>query len=199
MMLSSVSQRQGSARCRALNVDAQIVKPFYAEDLQSEIARVLEERESHRPTKTDETSTPVAGKGLNVLVAEDNTVNQMVMQRLLNKRGHRVTIAGSGKAALQALETQAFDLILMDVQMPEVDGLEATREIRRRETPSNRTPIVALTAHAMSGDRERCLAAGMDGYMTKPVSPRELEEVLEKYGARGAGLAACGVQLASER
>jgi PAS domain S-box-containing protein len=199
MMLSSVSQRQGLARCRALNVDAQIVKPFYAEDLQSEIARVLEERESHRPTKTDETSTPVAGEGLNVLVAEDNTVNQMVMQRLLNKRGHRVTIAGSGKAALQALETQAFDLILMDVQMPEVDGLEATREIRRRETPSNRTPIVALTAHAMSGDRERCLAAGMDGYMTKPVSPRELEEVLEKYGARGSGLAACGLRGASER
>jgi CheY-like chemotaxis protein len=122
-------------------------------------------------------------------------VNQLVMQRLLTKRQHKVTIASSGKAALQALESEQFDLILMDVQMPELDGLEATREIRRREAAGTRTPIVALTAHALTGDRERCLEAGMDGYMTKPVNPTELDEVLEKYapGARVRS-AACDVR-----
>jgi CheY-like chemotaxis protein len=133
--------------------------------------------------------------GLHVLVAEDNVVNQMVMQRLLTKRQHKVTIASSGRAALQAVESQQFDLILMDVQMPELDGLEATREIRRREPTGTRTPIVALTAHALTGDRERCLDAGMDGYMTKPVNPTELDEVLEKYAAAArASSAACQVR-----
>jgi CheY-like chemotaxis protein len=122
---------------------------------------------------------------LKVLVAEDNTVNQMVMQRLLHKRGHEVTIAASGKAALEAFAAQRFDLIFMDVQMPELDGLEATRAIRQREIAPDRIPIVALTAHAMSGDRERCLAAGMDGYMTKPVNPTELDEMLACHAKRG--------------
>jgi CheY-like chemotaxis protein len=83
---------------------------------------------------------------------------------------------------VEACQTQRFDLILMDVQMPELDGLAATQQIRERETAGVRTPIVALTAHALSGDRERCLAAGMDGYMTKPVDPAELDEVLARYG-----------------
>jgi CheY-like chemotaxis protein len=122
--------------------------------------------------------------GLSILLAEDNAVNQLVMQRLLVKRGHRVTIAATGKAAIEAIEHETFDLVFMDVQMPEVDGFEATREIRRREASGRtRLPIVALTAHAMSGDRERCLASGMDAYMTKPINPRELDEVLKSFSA----------------
>jgi CheY-like chemotaxis protein len=109
-------------------------------------------------------------------------VNQLVMQRLLVKRGHRVTIAGSGQAAIDAVERNAFDLVFMDVQMPLLDGYDATREIRRREIGSQRhLPIVALTAHAMNGDRERCLESGMDDYMTKPVSPKELDEMLRTH------------------
>jgi CheY-like chemotaxis protein len=119
---------------------------------------------------------------LNILLAEDNVVNQLLMQRLLNKRGHRVTIADTGKAVLAALERDSFDLVFMDVQMPELDGFEATSEIRRREAQTREhLTIIALTAHAMAGDRERCLASGMDGYMTKPIDPKELDEMLKSF------------------
>ena len=184
MMVRTSAQRESAAQCRSLDIDAVLVKPFSEEDIHAAIGRILNERESQNEHPSAESRVAKASAALDVLVAEDNTVNQMVMQRLLHKRGHRVVVAGSGKAALEALETQRFDLILMDVQMPELDGLEATREIRRRELgEAQRTPIVALTAHAMSGDRERCLAAGMDGYMTKPVNPSELDETLQRYAA----------------
>jgi two-component system sensor histidine kinase/response regulator len=125
---------------------------------------------------------------LNILLAEDHAVNQLLMQRLLTKRGHRVTIADNGNAVLQALDNERFDLILMDVQMPELDGCETTATIRRREEQTGEhVPIVALTAHAMTGDRERCLAAGMDAYLTKPIDPRALDAVLQAYGATERG------------
>jgi CheY-like chemotaxis protein len=109
-------------------------------------------------------------------------VNQRLATRLLEKRGHRVTIASNGRQALEALEAAAFDLMFMDVQMPEMDGLEATAAIRKKEVPSGKhQPIIALTAHAMKRDQERCLAAGMDGYLTKPIRPQELDVVLERY------------------
>jgi two-component system sensor histidine kinase/response regulator len=128
---------------------------------------------------------------LRVLLAEDNAVNQRLAMRLLEKRGHRVTVAGNGREALEALEKEKFDLVFMDVQMPEMDGLEATAVIRENEKSSGRhQPIIALTAHAMKGDREKCLAAGMDGYLTKPIRPPELEEILEEYVARRAAVAA---------
>ncbi len=183
MMVNSTAQREGATLCRDFDVEALLVKPFAPEELRATIARVLEQRELQGVRVQQRAD---AGKQrLKVLVAEDNTVNQMVMQRLLHKRGHEVTIASSGRAALEAFESQRFDLIFMDVQMPELDGLEATRAIRQREAAPKRIPIVALTAHAMSGDRERCLAAGMDGYMTKPVNPTELDEVLERYASGG--------------
>jgi len=116
-----------------------------------------------------------ADAGLRVLVAEDNAVNQLLMRRLLEKAGYRVVMADNGQAAVEACAREVFDLVLMDVQMPVMDGLQATVELRRREAGTGRhVPVIALTAHAMADDRARCLASGMDGYVTKPVEPRRL-------------------------
>jgi two-component system sensor histidine kinase/response regulator len=109
---------------------------------------------------------------LQILLVEDNLINQKLAARLLEKAGHVVTIAANGKDAVDQVAARPFDLVLMDVQMPEMDGYEATQAIRLREQGARRhLPIVALTAHAMVGDREKCLQAGMDGYVTKPVQP----------------------------
>jgi two-component system sensor histidine kinase/response regulator len=121
---------------------------------------------------------------LRILLVEDNLVNQRVASRLLENQGHSVVIAENGRVALDVLDGSKFDLVLMDVQMPEMDGLTATAEIRRQEAGTGRhLPIVALTANAMKGDRERCLEAGMDGYVSKPVQAnlllREMADVLE--------------------
>jgi len=122
-------------------------------------------------------------RALRVLLAEDNAVNQRLTVRLLEKRGHQVVVASSGRQAIAALEgslDDPFDLILMDVQMPEVDGFEATAIIRAKENQTGgHIPIIAMTAHAMTGDRDRCLAAGMDGYISKPVKVHNLFEVIE--------------------
>ena len=121
------------------------------------------------------------GAPLRILVAEDNPVNQKLAQRLLEKRGHFVGLAANGREALEAVRAESFDLVLMDIQMPELDGLQAARAIREMEkTAGGYLPIIALTAHAMKGDRERCLAAQMDGYLAKPVKPAELYEAIER-------------------
>jgi CheY-like chemotaxis protein len=112
-------------------------------------------------------------------------VNQRLILRMLEKLGHSVTVTSNGREAAQAAERESFDLVFMDVQMPEVDGFEATAMIRTREKSSGgHLPIVALTAHAMKGDREKCLAGGMDDYLTKPIQPKELHEILQKYAAK---------------
>jgi CheY-like chemotaxis protein len=122
------------------------------------------------------------GCSLKLLLAEDNIVNQRLAVRLLEKRGHRVVVAANGVEALATLKKESFDMIFMDVQMPEMDGMEATAAIREREKGTDEHVIViALTAHAMKGDREKCLAAGMDGYLSKPIRPQELDDVLEEY------------------
>jgi CheY-like chemotaxis protein len=114
-----------------------------------------------------------------VLVAEDNPVNQKILRRLVEKQGHTVVTVDNGRKAVEALEQQSFDILFMDVQMPEMDGFEATAEIRSREKVTGRHQIiVAMTAHAMKGDRERCLAAGMDDYLTKPIRQDKLNAVL---------------------
>jgi len=119
-------------------------------------------------------------RSLRILLAEDNAINQKLAVRILEKRGHRVVVAGNGKEAVEALEREQFDLVLMDVQMPEMNGLEATAAIRKREQAStDHIPIVAMTAHAMKGDRERCLEAGMDGYIAKPIKSEELLEIID--------------------
>jgi CheY-like chemotaxis protein len=124
---------------------------------------------------------------LNILVAEDNSVNQRLAARLLEKRGHRVVAAENGRKALEFLEHLHFDVILMDVQMPEMDGFETTAEIRVRQKKAGRyTPIVAMTAYAMKGDREKCFEAGMDGYITKPIEPEKLITAVENASASNA-------------
>jgi two-component system sensor histidine kinase/response regulator len=121
---------------------------------------------------------------LQILLAEDNAVNQTLAVRLL-KRGYIVTVAGNGRAALAALEKQSFDVVLMDVQMPEMDGFEATAAIRKHEAAgTRRTPILAMTAHALKGDQERGLAAGMDGYVTKPIRSADLFTAIEAAVAK---------------
>jgi CheY-like chemotaxis protein len=115
------------------------------------------------------------------LLVEDNAINQTLALRLLQKRGYVVAVAGNGREALAALEKEDFEVVLMDVQMPEMDGFEATAAIRERERSSGRhTPIIAMTAHALKGDKERCLSAGMDAYTSKPIRPEELFATIEK-------------------
>jgi CheY-like chemotaxis protein len=119
-------------------------------------------------------------KRLRILLAEDNPVNQTMAMRLLEKHGHTVVVAANGRLALEQIEKESFDLVLMDVQMPEMDGFQATAAIRRQEEFTTRhMPIIAMTAHAMQGDRERCLAAGMDGYVSKPINVRDLLSAVE--------------------
>jgi len=124
---------------------------------------------------------------LKVLLAEDNRVNQLLVVRLLEGRGHQVMVVGDGHAALNAIEEQSFDLILMDIQMPEMDGLEAARILRERTLHGRRTaPIIAMTAHAMKGDRDKCIEAGMAGYISKPIQPEQLFELMEDVMAQAA-------------
>ena len=127
---------------------------------------------------------------LSILVAEDNVVSQRLVTALLRERGHAVTLAGNGAEVIDLVEQRAFDLILMDIQMPEMDGLQATAEIRLREVRRGKhIPIVAMTAHAMAGDRERCLDAGMDGYIAKPIHPSELMALITGMSAQKTAVA----------
>ena len=189
MMLTSAGHRGDAERCQKLGVSAYLLKPIRQSELREAIARVLgaSAQEGMIPlvTRFSLGDARDPSEILRVLVAEDNLVNQRLVVRLLEKRGHRVAVAGNGQEALAALEKEAFDVVLMDVQMPEMDGFEATAAIRRREKSSGlHQIIVALTAHAMKGDREKCLAGGMDEYLSKPIRPQELDEVLARYGSR---------------
>jgi PAS domain S-box-containing protein len=190
VMLISAGQRDEISRCRHLGVSGYIPKPVRTSELRDTLLRMLSVSVVSNVASLRASAPAEEGSGLSILLAEDNAVNQLVMQRLLAKRGHRVVTAANGQAALDAMKRDAFDLIFMDVQMPLMDGFDATAEIRRREAgSSHRIPIVALTAHAMSGDRERCLRAGMDAYMTKPVNPVELDEMLKLFVHREYGAA----------
>src|ERR1700674_3999039 len=191
MMLTSAGHRGDAARCQELGVSAYLLKPIRQSELREAVARVLgaKEQKGAIPLITrfslHDAREPAAS--LRVLLAEDNAVNQRLASRLLEKRGHSVVVVGNGLEALEALEKESFDLVLMDVQMPVMDGFETTAAIRKKEGGSGiRVPIVALTAHAMKGDREKCLAGGMDRYLTKPIRPQELDELLENYLVRRA-------------
>jgi CheY-like chemotaxis protein len=191
MMLTSAGHRGDAERCRQLGVAAYLLKPIRQSELREAIAQVLgaRERTGAIPLVTryslQDARDPTAV--LRILVAEDNLVNQRLVVRLLEKRGHRVVLAATGQEAVEALNKGTFDLVLMDVQMPEMDGLDATQIIREKEKKTGKhQPIIALTAHAMSGDRDRCIAAGTDGYLTKPIRTEELDQILQSYVNRRA-------------
>ncbi|MGB2669153.1 MAG: response regulator [Candidatus Acidiferrum sp.] len=189
MMLTSAGHRGDAARCQELGVAAYLLKPIRQSELREAVARVLGAREHDGAipliTRFSLQDAREPDTFLRVLLAEDNLVNQRLAVRLLEKRGHQVVVAATGLEALKALEKEKFDLVLMDVQMPEMDGLEATAVIREKEKRTGmRQAVVALTAHAMKGDREKCMDAGMDGYLTKPIRPQELDQLLEVYVLR---------------
>jgi two-component system sensor histidine kinase/response regulator len=188
LILTSAGHRGDGSRCRQLGVAGYLLKPTRKSELLAAICRAVgaDQQAGERPLITQHCllGAEEGAVSLHVLLAEDNAVNQKLAIRLLEKRGHRVTLAGNGNEALKLFEDGTFDLILMDVQMPEMDGFEAVAAIRRVEASRGnrgRTPVIALTAHAMKGDRDRCLAAGMDGYLSKPLRPPELDEILKKY------------------
>jgi len=182
MMLSSGGQRGDASRCRKLGITAYLFKPFKQSELLDATLNALG-RQSADPAKPPLITRHTLrgpGSALSVLVAEDSPVNQRLAMRLLEKRGHTVQVAANGAEALAALDKQSFDVVLMDVQMPVLDGLQATAAIRESEkTTGKHLRIIAMTAHAMEGDRANCLAAGMDGYISKPIHAQEMLAVLE--------------------
>jgi CheY-like chemotaxis protein len=189
MMLSSADRHGDAARCRELGVSAYLTKPIKQSELLSTILTVLADSRGVATAARSQV-LPAIEKGsrsLRLLLAEDNEVNQRLAVRLLEKRGHTVVVVGNGRQALAALEAQPFDAVLMDVEMPEMDGYEATAAIRDGERTTRRhIPILAMTAHAMKGAREACLAAGMDSYVSKPLQPRALFEAVEGLVFAGA-------------
>ncbi len=186
MMISSAGRREDAQRCREAGVSAYMTKPIRRAELMDSILRALSLKESETDSArlAMHPSRNPCARRLQILLAEDSLVNQKLAVRLLEKRGHTVTVAGNGREALAALDQQSFDIVLMDVQMPEIDGLEATEAIRAKErSTGEHVPIVAMTAAAMKGDRERCLQAGMDNYVSKPLQPSELFDVVERLAA----------------
>ena len=181
MMLSSADRREDTVRCRELGVANYLVKPIRQSDLLRALTSVVgAPAGSPAAAAKRSRSLKACERPLRVLLAEDNAVNQKLAVRLLEKRGHQVQLVENGRQAVDAVRRQSFDVVLMDVQMPEMDGFAATAAIREAEQGSNRhLPIIAMTAHAMKGDRERCLEAGMDGYVSKPLTPEELFRTIE--------------------
>ncbi len=183
VMLTSSGQLGDIARCQEVGIDAYLTKPINPSELQETIMRVLDSRTL--PARTPAAVEPAREaptQRLRILLAEDNVVNQRLAVRVLERMGHNVDVVEDGAGALRAVANDHFDLVFMDVQMPGMDGFEATTRIRERERATGaHVPIVAMTAHAMKGDRERCLAVGMDDYLTKPFDAAGLRRVLENF------------------
>ncbi|MFY9727249.1 MAG: response regulator [Bryobacteraceae bacterium] len=186
MMLTSSGQKGQVARCRQEGIASYLTKPVRRAELRAALRNALQPNSGARAPSAapaavaDSAGRETVSRRLRILLVEDNTVNQIVARKLLERRGHEVTVAGNGREALEQIDTQAFDLILMDVQMPEMDGFETTAALRAREAKTGQhLPIIAMTAHAMKGDQMRCLDAGMDGYVTKPISTSALFATIE--------------------
>lgn len=180
MMLRSSQVSADSAHCRRLGIDLYVVKPVGAADILRTLESAINAAEHLVDADVNSEAPLVSTPQLRLLVAEDNRTNRHLAQRLLEKQGHIVTLACDGQEALWKYDREKFDAVLMDIQMPAMDGFEATAAIRERErTSGRRTPIIALTAHAIAGYRESCLQAGMDGYVSKPISTQELFAVLD--------------------
>ena len=193
MMLSSTDRAEGVTRCRQLGIDNYLIKPIKRSEL-LEAVLLVSEGPTKAAARTLAAATPWTAppdiRPLRIVLAEDNRINQQVAMRLLTKWGHSVTICNNGRDAVDAVTRGSCDVVLMDMQMPVVDGLTATAEIRALEGAPGHVPIIALTAHAMSSDRERCLAAGMDAYLSKPIRANELAAVfVELFENKPAGVA----------
>jgi CheY-like chemotaxis protein len=186
MMLSSVGNQGDAARCREAGVASYLTKPVRQSVLLEAMLAVLGSvgRPLDTPALVTRHSINESHRSLRILVAEDNPVNRTLVTAILTKRGHTVVTVVNGREAVVAAAREPFDVILMDVQMPEMDGLDATVAIRKAEEGTAvHVIIIALTAHAMKGDREVGMAAGMDGYLTKPINPKELFAVLESFSS----------------
>jgi two-component system sensor histidine kinase/response regulator len=186
LILTSSAESGDAQRCKDLGIAGYLTKPLTLTELRKALKEQLCQLEYQRQP---DASTPYDTlKGINVLLAEDNPINQRVAIKLLEKKNVSVVLAENGLEALQLFKNQSFDLVLMDMMMPEMDGLEATRQIRLYEStrPAAKVPIVAMTANAMQGDKERCLASGMDGYISKPIRPdllfSEMSKMIIKFG-----------------
>jgi PAS domain S-box-containing protein len=187
ILLTSAEKREDLSRAKTLGVAATLTKPVKQSELWDAIVTALHVpvHSKVRPSAIRENALG-ATRALRILVAEDNPVNQQLALCLLERRGHSAAVAENGREALSAIEKHKFDLVLMDVQMPEMGGLEATRAIREKEkSTGGHLPIVAMTAHAMQGDRERCLQAGMDAYLPKPLDPKVFLETVERTALQG--------------
>jgi CheY-like chemotaxis protein len=186
VLLTSAGDRAEVERSRELGVHAYLCKPVRPATLYQTVASAMGRRRSGADSAAAGASHPPrpldrARRPLKILLAEDNKVNELLAVKLLTKRGHRVSVAVNGREAVDAVQRGRFDVVLMDIQMPVLGGIEATRLIRERERAGTpRTPIIAMTANAMEGDRERCLEAGMDDYVSKPVRPADLFQAIER-------------------
>jgi CheY-like chemotaxis protein len=191
LMLTSGERPGDIARSRNAGASNYLLKPVRREELRDAIARALgkqsasDENVGSKGALPPSTPRPLPVSSARILLAEDNLVNQRVVLRVLEKVGHKVVVVGNGADAVETLKRQAFDLVLMDVQMPVMDGIEATKTIRQSEALTKaHIPIIALTAHAMKGDQERCIAAGMDGYLSKPIRAADLVSMVEAYAQK---------------
>ena len=188
IMLSSVGQRGDPVRCRKAGISGYLSKPVKQSDLLDAIMMTMDRHFEEKKTVITRHTVHEARERLKILLAEDNLVNQILAIKLLETRGHQVTLVSNGREAVDAFKKDSFDLILMDIQMPEMDGFEATGKIRalEQQSASNRQPatgnipIIAMTAHAMKGDREKCFEAGMDDYVSKPINPEALFNAINK-------------------
>ncbi|HEY7025851.1 MAG TPA: response regulator, partial [Candidatus Limnocylindrales bacterium] len=192
-LVSSLSKRDAADGAGTVDVDAQLTKPLKPSGLHDALVDILAPGESVGRAR-HAAADSVAGNGkhapsatktpaLRVLLAEDNAVNQKLALRLLERMGLTADVVADGRAAVAAVAKRRYDVVLMDVQMPEMDGLTATRQIVAKTAPPRRPWIVAMTANAMAGDREACMAAGMDDYVSKPIRPEELSAALARVPA----------------
>jgi two-component system, sensor histidine kinase and response regulator len=198
LMLTSAGQPGDAARCHELGVSAYLTKPVRPGELRTAVeialARVWWKADTHpnHDRAASAAQPAIAARygstHLRILLAEDHIINQRVAMRILESQGHTVVLANNGREAVAAVAQENFDLVLMDVQMPEMDGLEAAAAIREQELGTGRhLLIIAMTAHARKEDRERCLAAGMDDYISKPIRAAKLLEMIDKYSVQPAG------------
>jgi PAS domain S-box-containing protein len=188
LLLTSAGECGDAARCRALGLEGYLTKPVSQSELLEAVLRVAGTKPpAVKPVLVTRHFLREERRSLHILLAEDNAVNQLLTLRILERHGHSVATVSNGRAALERIQKETFDLILMDVQMPEMDGFEATAAVRKQEEGTGKhLPIIAMTAHAMEGDRERCLAAGMDGYVAKPIHGEDLIDAIDRLGSSSA-------------